>query len=152
MSSSQCLLYSDRPKLVKFAVLFWEHPGYRGVSINPGIRTSTSLVSVHAILDFLRNAHSIIVGRSSPGSARVSAPSDREKCVVNTVSFPAVLASRAFGISGADMGVFPLIDVPTFGRGRSSGKRTPPSYSSLAQTSLMGHVALHLVPFSTVMR
>ena len=42
-----------------------------------------SLVSLHAVLDFIRNAHSIILGRSSPASAHVSAPSDRKKYVVN---------------------------------------------------------------------
>ena len=72
-----------------------------------------SLVSVHAVLDFFRNAHCIIVGRSSPASARVSAPSDRKKCVVNAVRFPALRACSAFDIiSGADMGVFPPMDVP----------------------------------------
>ena len=75
-----------------------------------------SLVSVHAVLGFFRNAHGIIAGRSSPASARVSAPSDRKKCGVNAVRFPALRACSAFDIFGTDMGVFPLIDVPTFGR------------------------------------
>ena len=81
-----------------------------------------SLVSVHAKLGFFRNAHCIIVGRSSPASARVSAPSDRKKCVVNAVRFPALLACSAFGISGADMVVFPLMDVPAFSGWEIFGK------------------------------
>ena len=56
------------------------------------------------------------LGRSSLASAHVSAPSDRKKCVVNAVRFQALLAYSAFGISGADMGALPLVDVPAFGR------------------------------------
>ena len=82
-----------------------------------------SLVSVHAVLGFVRNAHCIIVGRSSPASARVSAPSDWKKCVMNAVRFPALRACSAFGIYGADMGIFPLINVPAFGRWEIFGKR-----------------------------
>ena len=82
-----------------------------------------SLVSVRAVLGFFRNAHCIIVGRSSPASAHVSAPSDGKKCVVNEVHFPALRASSAFGISGADMGVFSLMDIRAFGRWEIFGKR-----------------------------
>ena len=67
-----------------------------------------SLVSVRAVLGFFQNAHCIIVGRSSYARARISAPSDRNKCVVNAVHFPALRACSAFGISGIDMGVLPL--------------------------------------------
>ena len=74
-----------------------------------------SLVSLHAVLDFIRNAHSIILGRSSPASAHVSAPSDRKKCVVNVARSPVLRACNAFGIYGADMGVFPLMGVSVFG-------------------------------------
>ena len=80
-------------------------------------------MSVHAVLSFFRNAHNIIVGRSSPASARVSAPSDWKKCVVKVVRFPALRACSAFGIYGADMGIFPLINVPAFGRWEIFGKR-----------------------------
>ena len=75
-----------------------------------------SLGSVRAVLGFFRNAHCIIVGRSSLASAYVSAPSDRKKCVVSAVRFPALRACSAFGISGADLGFFSLMDVPAFGR------------------------------------
>ena len=82
-----------------------------------------SLVSIHAVLGFFRNAHRIIVGRPSPKGARVSAFSRRNKCVVNEVRFPALRACSAFGISGADMGAFLLMDVPAFGRCEIVGKR-----------------------------
>ena len=81
-----------------------------------------SLVSVYAVLSFSRITHCIVVGRFSPASARLSAPSDRKKCVVNAVRFPALHACSTFGISGADMGVFPLMDVPALGRWEISGK------------------------------
>ena len=81
------------------------------------------LVSARAVLGVFRNAHCIIVGRSSLASARVSATSDRKKCVVSAVRFPALRACSAFGISGADMGVFPLMNVPAFGRWEIFGKR-----------------------------
>ena len=70
-----------------------------------------SPVSVHAVLGFFRNAHCISVGRSSSASARVSAPS-----VVKAVRFPALRACSTFDISGADLGVLLLMDVPAFGR------------------------------------
>ena len=82
-----------------------------------------TLVSVHTVLAFFRNAHCINVSRSSPASTRVRAPSDRKKCVVNAVYFPALRACSAFGISGADMGVVPLMDVPAFCRWEIFGKR-----------------------------
>ena len=82
-----------------------------------------SLVSVLAVLGFFQNALCTIVGRSSPASARVRAPSDRKKCVVNAGFFPALRACSAFGISDADMGFFPLMDIPAFGRWEIFGKR-----------------------------
>ena len=82
-----------------------------------------SLMSVRAVYGFFRNAHCIIVGRSSPASALVSALSDRRKCVVNAVGFPALRACSAFGIYGAHIRVFPLIYVPVFGRWEIFGKR-----------------------------
>ena len=82
-----------------------------------------SLVCVHAVLGFFRNVHCIIVSRSSPASARVSALYDRKKCVVNAVCFPALRACNAFGISGADMRVFTLIDAPAFGRWETFGEK-----------------------------
>ena len=80
-------------------------------------------MSVYAVLGFFRNAHCIIVGRSSPASRRVSALLNEKKCVVSAVRFRALRACSAFGISGVDMGVFPLIDLPTFGRWKIFGKR-----------------------------
>ena len=82
-----------------------------------------SMVSLHAVLGFFRNARCINVGRSSPASGRVSAPSDRKTCVVNAVCSPSLRACSAIGISGADMEVFPLMDVPVFGRWEIFGKR-----------------------------
>ena len=81
-----------------------------------------SLVSVHAVLDFVRNAHFIIVDRSSPASARVSAPSNRKKCVVNAVRFRTLHACSTFGISDADMGFSSRMDVPAFDRWKIFGK------------------------------
>ena len=93
------------------------------MSTDPGTSTSTSLVSVHAVLGFFQNAHCIIVDGSSLASACVSVPSDRKKCVVNAGRFLALRVSSAFGISGADMGVLPLMDVPAFDRWEIFGKR-----------------------------
>ena len=85
-----------------------------------------SLVSARAVLVFFRNMHCIIVGRYPAASAHVNVPSDRKKCVVNAVRLPALRGCSAFGISGADMGVFPLMDVPAFGRWEIFGKRCAP--------------------------
>ena len=109
-------------------------------------------MSVYAVLGFFRNERCIIVGRSSPASARVSALSDRKKCVVNAVRFPTLRACSAFDISGADMGVFPLIDVLAFDRWKVCGERYTSVGSSLVQTARMGHVVMQVMSFSTVMR
>ena len=68
------------------------------------------------------------VGRSSPASARVSALPDLNECMVNAVRSPALRACTfsAFVISGADMGVFPLLGVSVFGRREIFGKRYAP--------------------------
>ena len=43
--------------------------------------------------------------------------------MVNAVRFPALRAFSFFGLSSADMGLFPLMDVPAFGRWEIFGKR-----------------------------
>ena len=63
---------------------------------DPGISTSMSLRYIQAVLGFFQNACCITVGRSSPASARVSAPPYLEDCVVNAVRS---LASRACAFS-----------------------------------------------------
>ena len=93
----------------------------------------------------------ITVGRASPVNARVSASPDLKECMVNAVRSPALRACTlsAFVISGADMGVFPLMGAPVFGRLEILGKRYPcvmfqPSAVPTAMycsTALMGHVA-----------
>ena len=84
-----------------------------------------SLKYLQAVLGFFENARCITVGRSSPASARVSALLDLKECMVNAVRSPALRACifSAFVISGADMGVFPLMDVPVLGRREILGKR-----------------------------
>ena len=80
-----------------------------------------------AVLGFFQNARCITVGRSSPASARVSAPPDLKECMVNAMRSPALRACSlsAFVISGADMGVFPLMGAPVFGRREIVGKSYP---------------------------
>ena len=121
--AAQCLLCSDRPNLLSYLYCSGEIPVTEVFPAYPGISTSMSLVYLHAVLDFFQNARCIIVGRSSPTSARVSAPPDRKKCVVNAVRSPALRACSAFGIYGADMGGFPPLGVPVFGRWEIFGKR-----------------------------
>ena len=121
-----------------------------------------SLRYLQAVLSFFQNARRITVGRSSPARSRVSAPPDLKECMVNAVRSLALCACTlsAFVISGADMGVFPLMGAPVFGRREILGKRYPcvmfqPSAVSTAMfysTALMGHVAIRLVSYSTVMR
>ena len=50
---------------------------------------------------------------------------DGKKYTANAVCSPALRACSAFRMSGADMGVFLLMDVPTFGRWEIFGKRYP---------------------------
>ena len=78
-------------------------------------------------IGFSQNARCITVGRSSPASARVSAPPDLKKCMVNAVRSPVLRACTfsAFVIYVADMGVFPLMGVPVFGRQKILGKKVP---------------------------
>ena len=92
-----------------------------------GFSTSMSLRYLQAVLGFFRNARCITVGRSSPASARGSGPSDLKACMVNAVCSAALRACTfsTFVISGADMGVFPLMGVLVFGRWELLGKRYP---------------------------
>ena len=127
---------------------------------DPGFSFSMSLKYLQAVLSFFQNARYITVGRSSPASARVSSPSDLKECMVNAVRSPALRACTfsTFVISGADVGVFPLMGV--FGRRELLGKRYPrvmfhPSavpITMYCSTALTGHVVIRLVSYSTVMR
>ena len=84
--------------------------------------------------------------------------------MVNAARFPALRACTlsAFVISGADMGVFPLMGFPVFARREIFGKRYPcvmfhPSAVPTGMyryfsTALLGHVVIRLVSYSTVMR
>ena len=129
---------------------------------DPRISAFMSLRYFYAVLGVFQNARCVTVGRSSPASARVSTPPDLKECMVNAVRSPALRAYTfsAFDTYAADMGVFPLMDVPVFGRWEILGKRYPsvmfqPStvptamYCSIAQ---MRHVTIHLVSYSMVMR
>ena len=147
---------------MNFSVLFWRYPGHHRVSTDPGFSTSMSLRYLQVVLGFFQNAHCIIVGRSSPASAHVSGLLDLKECMVNAVRFPALRACTfsTFVISGAAMGVFPLMGVLVFGRRELLGKRYPcvmfhPSAVPIAMycpTALTGHVAIRLVSYSAVMR
>ena len=131
-------------------------------STDPGINTSMSLRYLQAVLSFFQNARCITVGRSSHARSRVSAPPDLKECMVNAVHSPALRACTlsAFVISGADMGVLPLMGAQVFGRREILGKRYPcvmfqPSAVPTAMycsTALMGHVVIRSVSYSTVMR
>ena len=95
---------------------------------DPGISTSMGLRYLQAVLSFFQNARCITVGRSSPARSRVNAPPDLKECMVNAVRSLALCACTlsAFVISAADdMGVFPLMGAPVFGRREILGKRYP---------------------------
>ena len=126
-NAAQCLRCSDRPNSSMFLYCSGDTPVTIEFPTDPGISTSISLRYLQAVLDFFHNARCTTVGRSSPASARVSAHPDLEECIVNTVCSPALFACTlsAFVISGADMGVFPLMGVPVFGRRKILGKRYP---------------------------
>ena len=82
--------------------------------------------------------------------------------MVDALRSPALRACTfsAFVISGADMGVFHPMDDPVFSHREILGKRYPcvmfqPSAVHTVMycsTALAGHVVIHLVPYSTVMR
>ena len=159
---AQCLHCSDRPNLLMSLYCAGDIPVTMEFPADPGISTSMSLRYLQAVLGFFQNARCITVGGPSPASARVSAPFDLKKCVVNAVRSPALRACTfsVFVISGADMGVFPLLGVLVFGRWEILGKGYPsvmfqPSAVPTAMyrsTALTGHVVIRLASFSTVMR
>ena len=123
-NAAQCLLCSESPNSLIPMYCSGDTPVTIEFPTDPGISTSMSLRYLQAVIGFFQNARCITVGRSSPASARVSAPSDLKECMVNAVRSPALLASNlsAFVISGADMGVFPLMGAPVFGRREILGK------------------------------
>ena len=161
-NAAQCLLCSESPNSLISLYCSGDTPVTIEFPTDQGISTSMSLRYLQAVLGFFQNARCITVGRSSPVSARVSAPPDLKECMVNAVRSPALRACTlsAFVISGADMGVFPLMGAPVFGRLEILGKRYPcvmfqPSAVPTAMyysTALMGHVAIRLVSYFTVMR
>ena len=117
-NGAQCLLCPDSPNSLISLYCSGDTPVTIEFPTDTGISTSMSLKYLQAVLGFFQNARCITVGRSSPASVRVSAPSDLKECMVNTVCSPALRACNfsAFVISGADMGVFLLMNVPVFGR------------------------------------
>ena len=161
-NAAQCLLSSGSPNSLISLYCFGDTPVTIEFPTDPGISTSMSLRYLQAVLGFFQNVRWITVGRSSPASARVSGPPDLKECMVNAVRSPALRACTlsAFVISGADMGVFPLMGFPVFGRREILGKRYPcvmfqPSAVPTAiyfSTALLGHVVIRLVSYSTVMR
>ena len=161
-NAAQCLLCSESPNSLISLYCSGDTPVTIEFPTDPGISTSMSLRYLQAVLDFFQNARCITVGRSSPASARVSAPPDLKECMGNAVRSPALRACTlsAFVVSGADMGVFPLMGAPVFGRRKILGKRYPcvmfqPSAVRTAMycsTPLTGHVVIYLVSYSTVMR
>ena len=159
---AQCLLCSDSPNSLISLYFSEDTPVTIELPMDPWISTSISRRYLQAVLGFFQNARCITVGRSSPVSAHVSAPPDLKECMVNAVPSPALRACglSAFVISGADMGVVFLMGVPMFGRREIAGKRYPyvmfqPTAVPTAMycsTSLMEHVIIRLVSYSTVMR
>ena len=161
-NAPQCLVCPESPNSFISLYCSGDTPVTIEFPTDPGISTSMSLRYLQAVLGFFQNARCITVGRSSPVSARVSAPPDLKECMVNAVCSPALRACTlsAFLISGADMGVFPLMGAPVFDRLEILGKRYPcvmfqPSAVPTAMycsTALMGHVVIRSVSYSTVVR
>ena len=127
LNAAQCLLCSESPNSLISLYCSGDFPVTIEFPTDPGISTSMSLRYLQAVLGFFQNARCITVGRSSPSRYRVSAPPDLKECMVNAVRSPALRACTlsAFVISGADMGVFPLMGAPVFGRREILGKRYP---------------------------
>ena len=156
---AQCLLCSDSPNSVFSLYCSGDTPVTMEFPTDPGISTSMSLRYLQAVLGFFQNARCITVGRSSLANARVSASLDLKECMVNAVRSLALSACTcsAFVISGADMGVFPLMVVPVFHCRNILEKRYPfvmfqPSAVPSAMYCSTGHVVIRLVSYSTVMR
>ena len=158
----QCLLCSDSPNSLIYLYCSEDTAVTMEFPTDPGISTSMSLRYLNAVLGFFQHARYITVGRFAPASARVSSPPDLKECMVNDVCFPALRTCTfsAFVISGAKLGVSPLIGVPVYGRREILGKRYPyvifhPGAVPTAMycsTPLTKHVVIRLVLYSTVMR
>ena len=113
-NAAQCILCSDSPNPLISLYCSGDTLDTVEFPTDPEISTSISLRYLQAVLGFFQNVRCITVGRSSPASARVSAPPDRKECMVNAVRSPALRAC-IFGTL-ARMGVFSLMGVPVFGR------------------------------------
>ena len=148
-------------ELINFSVPFWGYPRLPS-SFLPIRGLVLPLRYLQAVLGFFQNARFITVGRSSPVSARVSAPPDLKECMVDAVRSPALRACTlsAFVISGADISVFPPMGAPVFDRREILGQRYPcvmfqrsavPT-AMYCSTALVGHVVIRLVSYSTVIR
>ena len=117
-NAAQCLLCSESPNSLISLYCSGDTPVTIEFHTDLGISASMSLRYLQAVLGFFQNARWTTAGRSSLVSARVSAPADPKECTVNAVRSPALRACTlsAFVISGANMGVFPLMGAPVFGR------------------------------------
>ena len=80
-NAAQCLLCSDSPNLLISPYCSGDTPVTMEFPTDPGMRTSMSLRCLQAVTGFFQNARCIAVGKSSPASARVSAPPDLKECV-----------------------------------------------------------------------
>ena len=100
-NAAQCLLCSESPNSFISLYCSGDTPVTIKFPIHSGISTSMSLRYLQAALGFFQNVRCITVGRSSPGSARVSAPPDLKECMVNVVRSPVLRACTlsAFVIS-----------------------------------------------------
>ena len=154
-NAAQCLLCPDSPNSLISLYCSGDTPVALEFPTDLGISTSMSLRYLQAILGFFQNARCITVGRSSPASARVGASPDLEEYMVNAVRSPAlrVCTFSAFVTSSADMRVFPLMDVPAFGRREILGTRhlsvmfQPSAVPTAAycSTAVTGHVVIRVI-------
>ena len=64
--AARCLLCSDRPNSLNCLYCSGDIPVTVEFPTDPGISTSTSLVYLHAVLDFFQNARCTTVGAPPP--------------------------------------------------------------------------------------
>ena len=152
-NAAQCRLYWDSSDVLISLYCSGDTSVTIGFRTGPEISTYIRLRYFLAVLGFFQNARCIISSRSSRASADVNASPDMKKWMVNTTHSPPlrVWTLSTLVMSGADMGVFPVMGVPVFGRWEIVEERYSSGIFQPSAEFCFEAQAIHLVSYSTVM-
>ena len=152
LNAAQCRLSWDSSNVLISLYCSGDTSVTIGFRTGPKISTYIRLRYFHAVLGFFQNTRCIIASRSSRASADVNVSPDLKEWMVNTTHSPSlrVWTLSALVMSGADMGVFPVMGVPVFGRWEIVEERHSSVMFQPSAECCYEAQSIHLVSYSTV--